>query len=156
MSSPDEVTLADLIDRAMQRHGVTSARALAQAAQDRGLPIVHTTLSQIRAGSYRSRPSRATLEGVAELAGVPYRVAQHAAGLPVVGKPFHQEWDTEYDELTPDQRDVVKTVAAALLNASRRRNTATDDGDDDGVAYAYDDDAASPDGSIRADRAPGS
>lgn len=151
MSPPRTTTLTDLINRAMERHGVTSSRALEKIGKGAGLQISHTTLSQIRKATYSPTPERITLEAIAHLAGVPYREVLKAASLSVVGRPFHEEFGPEYDVLPVDQREVVKTVARALLKANRQRDGETDrvhersNHQHDGVAHATDEDLEGPD-----------
>lgn len=150
---PPDKTLKELIQQAMDRHGVTSANALAIIAKKMDLGIVNTSLSEMLRGAYNpDRPKRQTIEAIATLSGASYEEVKRAFALPVTGPPFHTEWDVEFDELTRSQRDAVKAVAFELLKANRRSGTAkrtsrfldrmTDERDT--VAYVTDNDLEGP------------
>lgn len=118
MSEPP-MTLQSLIDTAMAKRRLTSTNALAKAGQKAGHQVTHTTLSQIRAGTYRSIPKRSTLEALAWLAGVPYETVHEAAGL---GKPrpsFAEQVPDDADVLTPKQRAAAIGMIRALADAQR-------------------------------------
>jgi hypothetical protein len=110
------MTLGELVEKAMTRHGAASGAALARVATANGLHIVPTTINHIRAGTYRPKPKATTLKAIAFLAGVPVNVAYEAAGLPSRGKPFAEELPDDSDLMTPKQRDVVIRMIRALLD----------------------------------------
>lgn len=62
--------LAELLDRASERHGGASGRRLAVIAQENGYDVSHSTLNKIRSRTYESEPSVETLRAVAFLAAV--------------------------------------------------------------------------------------
>ncbi len=119
----DSRTLRDLVGLAQHRHDA-SARELARRAQDRGYRITATTLSAILAGTYKSRPSRETLQAIAWLAGVHEDEAFTAAGLPVPGPPFADELPPGVDNLSPRKRRAVIDLLRVLIEDEER------DGDD--------------------------
>ena len=111
-----EWTLVSLIDLAFDRHQTSSGAKLARIARDNEFKIVATTINHIRAGTYRPRPGKQTLEALAFLAGVPPRVAYDAAGLPAPGPPFAQELPDGVDYLSPKERDLVIRLCRVLLD----------------------------------------
>lgn len=117
MSEPAQ-TLREFIDLAKQKQDVTSANALARRARDAGYAVSHTTFSSITAGTYPSRPSKATLEAIAGLAGVSYAEVHRAAGMGEVGPPFADQLPRDVDKLTASQRNVVLMMIRALLDVS--------------------------------------
>lgn len=112
----DDWTLVSLIDLAFDRHQTHSGAQLARIAQEHGCKIVATTINHIRAGTYRPRPGKQTLEAIAFLAGVPPRVAYDAAGLPPPGPPFANELPDGVDYLSPKERDVIIRLCRVLLD----------------------------------------
>lgn len=112
-------TLQELVDLAMSRHKATRGAELARLAQDNGHRIVATTINAIRRGTYRSTPERPTLEAIAFLAGVPIRVAYHAAQLKAPGRPFAEELPADVDLLDEDERDVIKRFITLCLRRHR-------------------------------------
>lgn len=123
MSDPAQ-TLREFIDKAKTKQGVTSANALARRARDAGYAVSHTTFSSITAGTYPSRPSKATLEAIAGLAGVSYAEVYRAAGLGETGPPFTDQLPRNVDNLTASQRNVVLMMIRALLDASGGEDSA--------------------------------
>jgi hypothetical protein len=109
-------SLYDLATTAVARHEGASGRELARKATDAGFTIASTTINHILAGTYRSRPGKATLDAFAWLAGVAPAVAYAAAGEIVSNRPFADELPPEADKLTPKQRAAVITVIRALLD----------------------------------------
>ena len=114
------MTLRDLVYEAQRKRGTTSAAELARIAQGAGHKIVHTTVAQIRAGTYPSKPMKPTLKALAYLAGVPYARAHLAAGLSgPPDTPFADQLPRDVDHLTPRQRDAVLVIIRALLEAQQ-------------------------------------
>ncbi|OZE39071.1 hypothetical protein CH278_01945 [Rhodococcus sp. 05-2254-5] len=72
-------SLTELVETAAKRHNDASGRRLAEIAQAAKHDLSHATLNRIRTGKYKSRPSDATLEAIAFLAGVDNGVAYTAA-----------------------------------------------------------------------------
>ncbi|MFQ2844088.1 hypothetical protein [Mycobacterium paragordonae] len=62
--------LAELLDRASERHNGASGRRLADIAKADGFDVSHSTLNKIRKGTYTSEPTVATLRAIAHLARV--------------------------------------------------------------------------------------
>lgn len=62
--------LAELVEQASARYNDASGRRLAEIAQADGFDVSHSTLNKIRAGTYTSEPSVATLRAIAHLARV--------------------------------------------------------------------------------------
>lgn len=123
MSSSDE-TLADLLRIAQQRFGTRSGRALAERAQKAGHKLTFTTINQILAGTYRSKPSRTTIEAVAELAGVSKTRAIRAAGIPTQQRPFAQDLPPDVELLTPAQREIVINLIRQMVATNTNLETA--------------------------------
>lgn len=119
-----------------------------------GYEIAHTTIAQIRAGTYPSRPSRKTLEAVAYLAGVPYAAVHKAAGLGTPGRPFADQLPQDVDDLDARQREVVIIVIRALLDGRGQQSVGLDHPDGptgpdhrgSSVAYVTDEEFDNPPG----------
>lgn len=111
----EDLTLAGLIDLAFERHEVRSGAELERVAQGLGYKIVATTINHVRAGTYRPKPRKYTLEAIAKLAGVPLAVAYDAAGLPAPGPPFAEQLPDGVDYLSPAERDVVIRLLRLLV-----------------------------------------
>lgn len=93
-----------------------SARQVAERAEKMGHRITRTTISQMRAGTYKSAPKEETLRTLADLAGVPVEVAFHAAGLPVPGPPLADELPPGSDNLSPKSRAAVIQLLRVLID----------------------------------------
>lgn len=94
----------------------TSARQVAQRAEKRGYRLTHTTINQMRAGTYKSVPKEETLRALADLAGVSVETAFHAAGLPVPGPPLADELPPGSDNLSPKSRAAVIQMLRVLID----------------------------------------
>lgn len=118
-----------------------SARQVAQRAERMGHRLTHTTLNQMRAGTYKSVPREETLRALAELAGVSVETAFQAAGLPVPGPPLADELPPGSDNLSPRSRAAVIQMLRVLIDLEsndgneheeqqqdRERGTASADG----------------------------
>lgn len=112
---PAPTTLADLIDKAATKHDVRYVTDLARIAQRAGYEVVHTTLNQIRAGTYQHSPSRKTLEAVAYLAGVSYETAYEAAGLGKARKSFAAQLPPDVDRLSAKSRRVLLALIREMI-----------------------------------------
>ncbi|QAY64227.1 hypothetical protein ET495_14525 [Xylanimonas allomyrinae] len=115
-------TLQDLAREAQDRSGASSMRQLARRAQENGFRIVGTTLSALAAGTYKSRPTPATIRAVAWLANVPESQAFAAAGEPLPGPPFAEELPPDVDHLSPRHRKVVVELLRVLIDDDLRSN----------------------------------
>lgn len=82
-------SLPEYVELASQRHNDASGRRLAEIAAASGYDVSHSTLNRIRRGTYTSRPSDATLDAIAFLAGVEARHV-YAANAAV--------WSTDWRE----------------------------------------------------------
>lgn len=81
---------------------------------------MHTTINQIRNGTYKSNPSLRTLRALAWLAGVPERVALEAAGRKPKGRPFADDLPPGVDELGLDERRVAIALLRTLVAQQQR------------------------------------
>jgi len=113
-------SLNELIDLAVERHDGASGRELEDIARRGGHKIVHTTINQIRNGTYKSNPSLRTLRALAWLAGVPERVALEAAGRKPKGRPFADDLPPGVDELGLDERRVAIALLRTLVAQQQR------------------------------------
>lgn len=114
----EELTKALLAAR--KRHNEASGRLLAQIAARAGYEIDRTQVNHILAGTYRSRPSRKTVNAVAFLAGLDADELYQAASLPAIGPSFIDELPPEVDALTPFQRRLVLYLMRAFLQENHR------------------------------------
>lgn len=122
MSTTPPMSLAEIIDRAMVRQQVTSINALAKVARRAGYGVTNPTLSQMRAGTYQWKPTKQTLEALAHLSGQPLRVVYAAAELaapPDVSLSDQVDAIDDADNLNPRQREVVKSVIRAFVDANK-------------------------------------
>lgn len=116
-------TLREIMEAAARRHGdgvkPATGRRLGEIADAHGWPITHTTINHLLGGTYTSRPSRRTLDAVANLAGIDPRRVYEIAGRKYQA-PFAEQLPPDVDELTPDQRKAVIAVIRAMLVAQER------------------------------------
>jgi hypothetical protein len=110
-------TLRDLLNRASDLHDGASGRRLTDLARAHGFPVTHTTINQIRSGTYSAEPGERTLKAIAWLAQVDLARVYKAAQVPVPGPPLADELPPGSDYLTPRQRAAVITVIRAMLPA---------------------------------------
>ncbi|WP_152203596.1 hypothetical protein [Georgenia thermotolerans] len=112
-------SLRDIADLAVARNGGRGGRALGRAAEARGLTLSYTTVDKIRAGTYLSKPSRKTLDALAELSGESRQVVYEAAGVPFAGTSFADNLPEDADLLDPEQRRIVYDVVRMLARLNR-------------------------------------
>lgn len=117
---PTPPTLRDLLDLAMDKRGTTSGRRLAELARGHGFEVTHTTINQIRSGSYKFRPSEDTIEAFAWLAGVPAETAYAAAGRRAPGRPFAEDLPPGVDNLGPRERKAAVELLRAFVAQQER------------------------------------
>lgn len=111
-------SLSELVGAALERHR-TSVRQLSFLAQKQGFRVTHTTLNQLRAGTYKSTPNGETIRAIAWLAGVSEEVAFTAAGQPVPGPPFAEELPPGVDNLPPKARKAAIDMLRVLVDLNR-------------------------------------
>lgn len=114
--APDPTSLREVIDRAVVRHGGASTRELSRIARADGHTIAPTTISELQRGTYHSRPKRGTLQALAHLAGLPYRVVREAAGMGPVLPSFAEEVGRieGVDRLTGPERAALKGLIRVM------------------------------------------
>jgi hypothetical protein len=110
------LSLAELVDRALDRHNVRYGAELERIAEKHGHRLHVTTINAIRAGSYPHKPTKATIEALAFLAGVPARVVFEAAGLPTPGPPLIKDLPEDADNLDSVGRELVRKLVRVLLD----------------------------------------
>lgn len=111
-------SLRALVETAVERHQ-TSVRQLSFLAQKQGFRVTHTTLNQVRSGTYKSAPSDETIRAVAWLAGVSDEVAFTAAGQPVPGPPFAEELPPGVDNLSLKARKAALDMLRVLVDLDK-------------------------------------
>ncbi|MHA7157965.1 hypothetical protein ACX8Z7_07945 [Glutamicibacter endophyticus] len=115
MNAPQDLSLQQLIETAITKRD-SSIRGLTQLAQNEGFKVNHTTLGQLRNGSYKyDAPSHDTIRAIAWMAGVPESVAFTAAGQPVPGPPLADELPPGADNLSPKARKTLIDLARVLI-----------------------------------------
>lgn len=119
MNSTDR-TLRDIAQLASDRLGGVRGRALDREAKKLGLTLSYTTVDKILAGTYTSRPSRLTLQALAQLSGASLEEVHLAAGKALPQKPLADQLPPEVDSLTPDQRRVVIDLARVFVKQNQR------------------------------------
>lgn len=125
MTTGEALTLRDVARAALDRNPGTSGRELDRLAKAKGLKIVYTTINALAAGTYKSRPSAATLDALAALAGMPREVVYEAARLPAPGPAFADELPPDVDQLRPHQRRaVIEVIRSFLTDIEEARSTA--------------------------------
>lgn len=124
-------SLPELIDLAMTAQAVNSGRELERKAKEANFKLVHTTINEIRRGTYKSDPSNETIRAIGRLAGVSDEVAFAAAGRRVPGPPFASELPPGIDDLSPNERRaaiaVLRTLVAQRQELNRYENQSTQD-----------------------------
>ncbi len=111
-------SLRNLVETAVERHQ-TSVRQLSILAQKQGYRVTHTTLNQVRSGTYKSAPSEVTIKAIAWLAGVSEQLAFTAAGQPVPGPPFAEELPAGVDNLPPKARKAAIDMLRVLVDMNQ-------------------------------------
>lgn len=111
-------SLRNLVETAVERHQ-TSVRQLSILAQKQGYRVTHTTLNQVRSGTYKSAPSEVTIKAIAWLAGVSEQLAFMAAGQPVPGPPFAEELPAGVDNLPPKARKAAIDMLRVLVDMNQ-------------------------------------
>ena len=122
MNVSQNITLRELIEQAVTKRDA-SVRRLTQLAQDKGYKVNHTTIGQLRNGSYKyDAPSTDTIRAIAYLAGVDESVAFTAAGQPVPGPPLADELPPGADNLSPKSRKAVVDMVRVLVDLESSNN----------------------------------
>ncbi|MFJ4026060.1 hypothetical protein ACIPWF_00610 [Paenarthrobacter sp. NPDC089989] len=121
-------SLRSLVESAVERHQ-TSVRQLSLLAQKKGFRVTHTTLNQVRSGTYKSAPSEVTIRAIAWLAGVSEQLAFTAAGQPVPGPPFAEELPAGVDNLPPKARKAAIDMLRVLVDMNQGLADAEDTSD---------------------------
>ena len=123
---PAPRSLRDVAQRALDKHEGVSGRELDRIAKRRGLKIVYTTINHIAAGTYKSKPSRGTLEALADLSGYPRAVVYAAAEQPMPLASLADQLPPDADLLTGAQRDAVLAIIRQFATTNRLIHDARD------------------------------
>lgn len=107
MSNDEPQSLRAVAQAASDRHDGARGRALGRAAEKAGQTIAYTTVDKILDGTYKSRPTRKTLDALAYLSGYSREQVYAAAGEPLPLKPLQDDLPPDADSLTGPQRRVV-------------------------------------------------
>ena len=119
MNDDRPMTLRDVARAALDAHQGVSGRELDRLARKRGLSISYTTVNHLAAGTYKSRPSRNTLEALAELSGIPLAKVYEAANAPMPMARLADQLPPDADLLSPAQREAVIAVVRQFAAANR-------------------------------------
>jgi hypothetical protein len=114
-------SLQELAELAITKQGM-SARQVALKAERSGYGLTHTTLNQMRKGTYKSEPREDTLRALAWLAGVSDKVAFAAAGKKIPGPPLADELPPGSDNLSPRSRKVIVDMLRVLIELEDNAN----------------------------------
>src|SRR5690625_293988 len=99
-----------------------SARQVALKAERAGHGLTHTTLNQMRKGTYKSDPREDTLRALAWLAGISEKDAFAAAGKNSPGPPLADELPPGSDNLSPRSRKVIVDMLRVLIDLESSEN----------------------------------
>jgi transcriptional regulator with XRE-family HTH domain len=112
-------TLQEIAQAASDNNGGARGRQLGRVAERKGLTLSYTTVDKILAGTYTSRPSRKTLEALAQLSGVPVAQVYEAADQDLPQARLADQLPPDVDSLTPEQRKVIIDIARVFLKENR-------------------------------------
>lgn len=113
------MTLTEIAQAASDNNGGARGRQLGRIAERKGLTLSYTTVDKILAGTYTSRPSRKTLEALAQLSGVPVAKVYEAAQEVPPQARLADQLPPDVDSLTPEQRKVIIDIARVFLKENR-------------------------------------
>ena len=136
MTEHSRTTLQDVAKAALGAHPGVSGRELERVARKQGLTISYTTINGMAAGTYKSRPTRKTLDALAALAGYSREAVYAAAELPLPGPPFADELPPDVDRMQPHQRRAVIEVIRAFLADGEPQGARSYAAGDDGLSAA--------------------
>jgi transcriptional regulator with XRE-family HTH domain len=123
MSNDAPMTLRDVAQAALAAHPGVSGRQLERLAKKRGLTISYTTINHLAAGTYKSRPSRKTLEALADLSGLDVEGVYRAAGEPLPRLPLRDDLPPDADLLDGTQRRLVVEMVRTFAQQNRQLAT---------------------------------
>jgi transcriptional regulator with XRE-family HTH domain len=112
-------TLKEIAQAASDNNGGARGRQLGRIAEKAGLTLSYTTVDKILAGTYTSRPSRKTLEALAQLSGAPVADVFEAAQEALPQARLADQLPPDVDTLTPEQRKVIIDIARVFLKENR-------------------------------------
>lgn len=113
----EPTSLANLVERALHRHGVRASTELHRIAAAAGLEITHTTLNKIRTGKYRSTPTPKTIAALAYLSGVPLDQVKRLVGTAGDTRPFAERLPPAIDVLLTDEQEALLLVMRKMVRA---------------------------------------
>ncbi len=125
--SNQDLTLQEIAQRAVDANDGKGGRALGRLAEQKGLTLSYTTVDRILAGTYTSKPNRATLKALSVLSGLDLKTVHRAAGVPLPQRPLADQLPEDADLLAPDARKVVIDLVRYLAKQAREQ-TGADDG----------------------------
>ncbi|ASN39023.1 hypothetical protein CGQ24_08335 [Arthrobacter sp. 7749] len=112
-------SLRDIAQLASDRLGGVRGRALDREAKKLGLTLSYTTVDKILAGTYTSRPTRPTLDALAQLSEVEPSEVYAAAGVALPMKPLADQLPPDVDTLTSEQRRIVIDLARVFVKQNQ-------------------------------------
>lgn len=131
-------SLQDVALIASDKNGGKRGRGLGREMKNHGLVASYTTIDKIIAGTYKSRPGKDLLDGLAILSGVARELVYEVAKEPLPLKPLAEDLPADADLLNASQRKVV--IDAVRLFAQQNRELETyraanrEAGTDDGIS----------------------
>lgn len=134
MSNDEPQTLRDVAEAAVLRNGGVRGRGLGRIAEKRGLTLSYTTVDKILDGTYKSTPTRKTLEALAELSSYSLEQVYRAAKLPVPLRPLRDDLPADADLLDGPQRRVVLDTIRLFAQQNKALATLRGDLDEGGEA----------------------
>ncbi|MEE3126371.1 MAG: hypothetical protein VX494_04095 [Actinomycetota bacterium] len=120
-------SLREVARAALDAHPGISGRELERVARRQGLTISYTTINHLAAGTYKSRPSRKTLDALAALSKLPHEAVYAAAHEPLPRARFAEQLPPDADTLDGAQREAVLSVVRQLAAANRALHEARED-----------------------------
>ncbi|WP_461634985.1 hypothetical protein [Glutamicibacter soli] len=115
----EQPSLRDIAQRASDRFGGARGRSLDREAKRLGLTLSYTTVDKILAGKYTSRPTKATLEALSQMAQVPLSTVYEAANMTMPMRPLAEQLPPEVDTLKADQRRIVIDLARQFVKQNK-------------------------------------
>lgn len=127
----NQLTLREVAQAILDKHQV-SGRALNRLADQRGLALSYTTVNEMAAGKYTSRPSDKTLRALVELSDFTLEQVYAAARRPVPRSGLRERLPEDADALTGEQEEAVLAVVRQFVKANRALHDATTEGGEHG------------------------
>lgn len=109
------VTVSELSDL-LNGSGISARQAAAKAAEV-GVHLPYGTAAGYWSGKHPAHPSEVTLEGLAEVTGIPLRRLRRAAGAPA-GENTPWQPPDEANQLTQRQRHAIEQLIRSIVRST--------------------------------------